>query len=124
MELALSLFVLLLILFILAASKKDKDTKKCKEILEKYYFSIKNDSYEQRKLYRENYLCIDNKGFNNITRELVKKHLEAKGCNYHRIMKDRIFIRGIPQIHKGINELMKQEREKHKDFENFLSYKS
>ena len=124
MELALSLFALLIILFILAASKKDRDTRKCKEILEKYYLSIKNDSYEQRKLYRENYLCIDDKGFNNITRELVKKHLESQGCNYDRIMKDRIFICGIPQIHEGINELMKKEREDHENYEKFLSYKS
>ncbi len=124
MELALSLFTLLIILFILAASKKDKDTRKCKEILEKYYLSIKNDSYEQRKLYRENYLSIDNKWFNNIRRELVKKYLESKGCNYNRIMKDRIFIRGIPRVHESINKLMIKERDRHKDFENFLSYKS
>ena len=111
----------MLLLFGLSSNNSNK--KKCKDILVAYYNSIKKDNYSKRKLFRENYLGADKKEYKNITKKLVKEHLESKGCDYNKLMKDRIFIRGIPKVHKGINDLMEHEQCLHKQYENFLSYK-
>jgi len=121
------IFVIIILIFFINGINNDKKYNKCINSVKSYLKKINSDKHHLRKIYRENYMGKDaKKDYPKISESLLIAHLKKSKCDYdkfkNRVTLKRIVIHGT----KKLTEIIKQEHEATKEFEenlrDFLKY--